>query len=204
MYPKPAAGTKLAIREHYNKMPAGMPVTAGCEDGKPARSCIEMLGADEPVVMPPTGGNITDYAYIAVYEPASNGAYFLGELNKFVHVSPQRFESVLVGPDCGPCVSCPVDRHSVPYVVDLSSGYTTYGTLCLSESGKRSGLTKNVRSEATHAGRAARPQLRPRCYAGQYTRARPFARAYGYAPCEMIRHRICPVRDDPTPTAPQH
>ena len=96
LYPKPPAGTKLAIREHYNKMPAGMPVTAGCEDGKPARNCIEVLGADEPVVMPPTGGNITDYAYIAVYEPASNGAYFLGELNKFVHVSPQRFESVLV------------------------------------------------------------------------------------------------------------
>ena len=96
LYPRPATGTKLAIREHYNKMPAGMPVTAGCEDGKPARNCIEMLAADEAVVMPPTGGNITDYTYIAVYEPASNGAYFLGELNKFVHVSPQRFESVLV------------------------------------------------------------------------------------------------------------
>ena len=39
-------------------------------------------------------GNITKFTYIVIYEPASNGAYFLGELDKFVHVSPQRFDSV--------------------------------------------------------------------------------------------------------------
>ena len=33
---------------------------------------------------------------------AANGAYFLGELDKFVHVSPQRFESVVVK-GTGPC-----------------------------------------------------------------------------------------------------
>ena len=84
-----------------------MQVTEGCEDGKPARNCIQLQGADEPVEMPPVGGAITDYVYIAVYEPASNGAYFLGELNKFVHVSPQRFDSVLVkgGGPCGLTVS---------------------------------------------------------------------------------------------------
>ena len=39
---------------------------------------------------------ITNYSYSVVYEPLSNGAYFLGELQKFVHVSPQRFDSLKV------------------------------------------------------------------------------------------------------------
>ena len=34
----------------------------------------------------PNPGTIKDYAYMTVYEPAGNGAYFLGELNKFVQV----------------------------------------------------------------------------------------------------------------------
>ena len=35
-------------------------------------------------------------------EAAANGAFFLGELEKFVHVSPQRFERVAEGGN-GPC-----------------------------------------------------------------------------------------------------
>ena len=55
-------------------MPAGMPVTAGCEEGKSARNCVQMNGPDEAVVMPPVGGNITDYALIAIYEPGASDA----------------------------------------------------------------------------------------------------------------------------------
>lgn len=37
-----------------------------------------------------------------MYEPTSNGAYFVGELEKFIHVSPQRFAYVRVL-GSGPC-----------------------------------------------------------------------------------------------------
>jgi hypothetical protein len=98
LYPAPKAGTKLAVREHYTHGKQ----SDGCEDGKPAMHCVEILAAGQMPSLPPAGGNITDFVYISVYEPASNGAYFLGELNKFVHVSPQRFNSVLVK-GAGPC-----------------------------------------------------------------------------------------------------
>jgi len=35
-----------------------------------------------------------------VYEPLSNGAYFLGELSKFVHASPQVFTLNKILPFC--------------------------------------------------------------------------------------------------------
>lgn len=98
LYPAPKAGTKLAVREHYTRGKQ----SDGCEDGKPAMHCVQMLAAGQMPSLPPAGGNISDFVYISVYEPASNSAYFLGELNKFVHVSPQRFESVLVK-GSGPC-----------------------------------------------------------------------------------------------------
>jgi hypothetical protein len=98
LYPAPKAGTKLAVREHYTRGEQ----SEGCEDGKPAMHCVQMLAAGQMPSLPPAGGNITDFVYISVYEPASNGAYFLGELDKFVHVSPQRFDSVLAK-GSGPC-----------------------------------------------------------------------------------------------------
>jgi hypothetical protein len=61
-----------------------------------------MYGAGEKISIPAVGANISNYALLVVYEPAANGAYFLGELDKFVHVSPQRFSSVVVK-GSGPC-----------------------------------------------------------------------------------------------------
>mmetsp|Transcript_73923 Transcript_73923/g.146981 ORF Transcript_73923/g.146981 Transcript_73923/m.146981 type:complete len:98 (+) Transcript_73923:35-328(+) len=48
------------------------------------------------------GGTIKNYSLTVVYEPQSNGAYFLGDLTKFIHVSPQQFKSVKVQ-GSGPC-----------------------------------------------------------------------------------------------------
>ena len=53
-------------------------------------------------VIPATGGDLSNFSLTVVYEPLANGAYFLGELEKFVHVSPQRFKYVLAEGK-GPC-----------------------------------------------------------------------------------------------------
>ena len=99
LYPKPPPGLKLATRMHHAR---GDPIQ-GCVDGKPASAgCITVLEEDTMPVIEAVGGNITDYSLSAIYLPNTNGAYFLGELAKFVHVSPQRFESVSVGGN-GPC-----------------------------------------------------------------------------------------------------
>lgn len=104
LYPSPNGG-KLAVRKHIVE-PYGDAQFAGCEDGKPAfPNCAEQLGQGEMPVVPPAASkklDITAFGYWSVYEPASNGAYFLGELNKFVHVSPQRFSKVEVKGN-GPC-----------------------------------------------------------------------------------------------------
>ena len=68
-------------------------------------SCVDVLPAGTLPVLPPVATKTTDitaYGYWAVYEPASNGAYLLGELTKFVHVAPQRFSRVAVA-GSGPC-----------------------------------------------------------------------------------------------------
>jgi hypothetical protein len=66
-------------------------------DGNPAAAgCITVLGAGEMPTIQAVGGMIQNFSLTAVYEPLSNGAYFVGELEKFVHVSPQRFDSVVV------------------------------------------------------------------------------------------------------------
>ena len=101
LYPAPAKTAKLAVRKHVVK-PAGAAQSAGCEDGKPASGCVDILAAGTMPTIPSVGGQISDYSLTVVYEPQSNGAYFLGELDKFVHVSPQRFESVEVK-GSGPC-----------------------------------------------------------------------------------------------------
>jgi len=95
LYPAPAKTAKLAVRKHIVK-PTGAAQSAGCEDGKPASGCVDILSAGAMPSIPAVGGAITDYSLTVVYEPQANGAYFLGELEKFVHVSPQRFASVEV------------------------------------------------------------------------------------------------------------
>ena len=68
-----------------------------CVDGQPAApACITVLEPGELPTIAAVGSVITNYSYSVVYEPLSNGAYFLGELQKFVHVSPQRFDSLKV------------------------------------------------------------------------------------------------------------
>ena len=95
LYPPPAQTAELAVRKHIVK-PAGASQSAGCEDGNPASGCVDILAAGAMPTIAAVGGDITDYSLTVVYEPHSNGAYFLGELDKFVHVSPRRFESVTV------------------------------------------------------------------------------------------------------------
>ena len=103
LYPAPAAGAKLATRKHV-VAPAGAAQSAGCVDGQPAApSCVEILPASARPVIGYVGGRIQNFSFTAVYEPTANGAYFLGELTKFVHASPQRFSHVHVagGGACG-------------------------------------------------------------------------------------------------------
>lgn len=126
LYPAPAPATKLAQRQHVAGPDAAAQLS-GCVDGQPAAgTCVQLLcardghGDGAPVsgasttspsaaasfsCMPPTiaatGTNLSQYSLTAVYEALSNGAFFLGELTKFVHVSPQRFEYVLVDAEHG-------------------------------------------------------------------------------------------------------
>lgn len=82
------------------------PQLEGCKDGEAAvPGCVEVFPAGAMPVLPAVGArsqDITAYGYWSIYEPLSNGAYFLGELTKIVHVAPQRFESVKVK-GSGPC-----------------------------------------------------------------------------------------------------
>merc|ERR1711865_871821 len=93
------------MRRHV-VMPAGAAQLAGCEDGKRATpSCVDIFPAGKMPTLPAVGtkpNDITAYGYWSVYEPTSNGAYFLGELSKLVHVSPQRFSGFVVK-GTGPC-----------------------------------------------------------------------------------------------------
>lgn len=97
LYPAPSTDLALAVRAHV-VTPAGAAQYAGCTDGQPASpSCVTILPAGAQPSIPATGGNPDDQSLTVVYEPLSNGAWFLGELSKFVHVSPQRFEYILAG-----------------------------------------------------------------------------------------------------------
>lgn len=94
LYPAPSSGVSLAVRQHVAK-PDGT-FQSGCVDGQAALECITILAPGQKPVIPATGNTIANFSYWSVYEPASNGAYFVGELEKFVHVSPQRFDHVTV------------------------------------------------------------------------------------------------------------
>jgi len=94
LYPAPAPGSLLAVRPHVLS-PAGPAQQAGCVDGAVAvPSCVNLT---HTVTIPATGTNLAQLSLTAVYPPVCGGSYFLGELTKLVHASPQRFLSV----DCG-------------------------------------------------------------------------------------------------------
>lgn len=103
LYPQPPS-KKLAVRTH--DLSNG---TSGCAAGKPASpSCVKFL---EPGTLPTiaaTGTDISDLSLTVIYEPLANGAFFLGEMNKFIHVAPQRFNLVSAGGTgpAGVTVSC--------------------------------------------------------------------------------------------------
>lgn len=97
LFPPPAAGATLAVRAHILS-PPGAAQAAGCVAGAPAvPACVALVAPGSPLVVPATGGNLSDLGLWSVHEPLGNGAFFLGELTKFVHVSPQRFAYVALG-----------------------------------------------------------------------------------------------------------
>ena len=82
---------------------------AASNDGQPAApSLVRRSAASRRAARAAAGGDQdcrhhgVQYGYWAVSEPCANGAYFLGELGKFVHVAPQRFERIAVA-GSGPC-----------------------------------------------------------------------------------------------------
>lgn len=116
LYPRPMAGAKLATRAHRVRGDH----FEGCVDGKPASGCIDILAGGQMPTIAAVGSTIKDYSYTVVYEPAINGAYFLGELAKFVHVSPQRFDHVQVS-GSGPCGLTVRVKGTVGQKVDLAA-----------------------------------------------------------------------------------
>jgi hypothetical protein len=99
LYPAPSHVT-LASRAHVFEPGQGQ--TAGCTDGAHVSDggCIILLTAGVAPTIPATKG--AEVSLLSFYEPLPNGAYLLGELSKFVHVSPQRFADIALGGD-GPC-----------------------------------------------------------------------------------------------------
>ena len=97
LYPPPADPTApLATRLHV--LEPGAPQQAGCVDGAAAvPACVALVQPGDALISPASGTDISQFSLLAVYEPMGNGAWFLGELAKFVHVSPQRFDFVAVG-----------------------------------------------------------------------------------------------------------
>ena len=107
LYPAPPPGAPLAVRPHVIAPSGPGTQLAGCVDGQPAvPACVTLLPPGTAPVIPPTGGrgNISFVSLTSVYAPLPNGAYFLGELTKFVHVAPQRFAHVTATASAGtPC-----------------------------------------------------------------------------------------------------
>ena len=98
LYPPPSTELALAVRQHiFDRNNAYQ----GCTNNTSANSCVTLLPAGVMPIIAATGTdpNLSNASLTIVYEPLSNGAYFLGELNKFVHVSSQRFDYILVGED---------------------------------------------------------------------------------------------------------
>ena len=97
LYPASPPETQLAVRAHVLAPSGPAHQLRGCVDGQPAvPSCVDLLAAGERPVLAATGSGLSDFSLTAIYEPLQNGAYFLGELTKFTHVSPQRFDDLTV------------------------------------------------------------------------------------------------------------
>ena len=93
LFPAPPPDATLAVRAHDV-----LAAPAGCVAGAPAvPACVTMLDAGAPLVIPALGTNLSALALYSLHAPLPNGAYFLGELAKFVHVAPQRFSYVSAG-----------------------------------------------------------------------------------------------------------
>lgn len=104
LYPAPRAGAALAVRRHI-AAPAGPAQFAGCLNGTNAvqNGCITLVAPGSfPTITATGAASSAAYSLSAVYEELPNGAFFLGDLSSFVHVSPQRFPFVLTGPEGGP------------------------------------------------------------------------------------------------------
>ena len=99
LYPTPLAHVKFGVREHVFEPSSGQ--AGGCVTGQAASNgCIAVLEVGAPrVIASTTGGQVR---LTVLHEPLPNGAYLLGELSKFVHVSPQRFASIRLG-GLSPC-----------------------------------------------------------------------------------------------------
>ena len=66
-----------------------------------ARHFLETSAAGVAPVIAAVGTDLGDMSLTAIAEPLANGAWFLGELTKFVHASPQRFLYVIVDASAG-------------------------------------------------------------------------------------------------------
>ena len=108
LFPQPSAKASLVMRAH-RMSPTDF--QAGCEPGQPALGACVTAVPDTGAVIPATGTGLGDFSFWVVYEPLSNGAYFLGELSKLTHVSPQRFGSVRVDPSFGGQAGLKVSVH---------------------------------------------------------------------------------------------
>lgn len=121
LYPSPRGNVSLGMREHIFDPSLGQ--EAGCVAGRPAsHGCISLLDAVAPRIVPETKGG--QVRLTVFYEPLSNGAYLLGELTKFVHVSPQRFGNVQLGGSspCGFRVEVLGEPREVVKVVAVDGG----------------------------------------------------------------------------------
>jgi hypothetical protein len=98
LYPAPAdPSAPLAARLHV-LTPGAAAAQGGCVEGAPAvPGCVTLVNYGDALVAPASGTALNNFTLLAVYEPLESGAWFLGELAKFVHVSPQRFDYVAVG-----------------------------------------------------------------------------------------------------------
>lgn len=96
LFPAPPVGAVLAQRMHILS-PAGAAQQAGCVDGQPAAgTCVTFT---QTPVISATGTDLSDFSLTVISTPIQTDkgvVYFLGELTKFTHVSPQRFEYVIV------------------------------------------------------------------------------------------------------------
>jgi hypothetical protein len=111
LYPQPADIVRLAMRPHVfattptttsgNNIGFGGSASRarpadGCTAGSHAAAgCVTFLPPGAAPTIPATKGAVV--SLLALHEPLSNGAFFLGELDKFVHTSPQRFAQIQMG-----------------------------------------------------------------------------------------------------------